>query len=179
MGGGRLLIICSYSHRLVTAVCLDCFEGLRVPPSKRLVIFSYWMESRLAVCYRILRNKRIMHCCEHWGRIGPFHQHNTFRTQLSFKEATRGLGACCSWQATVAKLGGLVFQGQLEGGTIEMRSRAMNRNHGAWVLNKACFWLTAYQICTLAVMIMIVYDMRTQKWILLMLTYDTHVQCIA
>eukprot|EP00435_Cladocopium_sp_Y103_P031637 s253_g8.t1 len=27
------------------------------------------------------------------------------RTQLSFKEATRGLGACCSWQATVAKLG--------------------------------------------------------------------------
>lgn len=28
-------------------------------------------------------------------------------------------------------------------------------------------------------MIMIVYDMRTQKWILLMLTYDTHVQCIA
>ncbi|CAK9003500.1 unnamed protein product [Durusdinium trenchii] len=27
------------------------------------------------------------------------------RTQLSFKEATRGLGACCSWQATIAKLG--------------------------------------------------------------------------
>ena len=32
------------------------------------------------------------------------------RTQLSFKEATRGLGACCSWQATVAKLGRLAAQ---------------------------------------------------------------------
>ena len=48
------------------------------------------------------------------------------RTQLSFKEATRGLGACCSWQATVAKLGGLAFQGQLEGGTNEMRSQEVN-----------------------------------------------------
>lgn len=27
------------------------------------------------------------------------------RCRLSFKEASRGLGACCSWQSTVAKIG--------------------------------------------------------------------------